>query len=64
MKSEPSSSSSPDSASVPALEHVSGARALLIELQEKIGERPELAEAISKLEAALSLLTLETGGLL
>jgi len=36
----------------------------MIELPETIGERPELAEAINKLESALSLLTLETGGLL
>lgn len=62
MKSEPESAQA--SGSAPVLEHVSGARALLIELQEKIGERPELAEAINKLETALSLLTLETGGLL
>ena len=64
MKPEPESGQKPTSGNVPAVEHVSGARSLLIELQEKIGERPELAEAISKLESALSLLTLETGGLL
>jgi len=64
MKPEPQSGPSRASGNVPAAEHVSGARALLIELQEKIGERPELAEAINKLESALSLLTLETGGLL
>ena len=64
MKPELGSSSDQNSANAPAVEHVSGARALLIELQGKIGERPELAEAISKLETALSLLTLETGGLL
>jgi hypothetical protein len=43
---------------------VSGARELLVALREKIGEHPELAEAINKLETALSLLTLDTGGLL
>jgi hypothetical protein len=48
----------------PALRHVSHAKALLIGLQERIGDHPELSEAINKLEAALSLLTLETGGLL
>jgi len=65
MKMKPEGSSlNQNSANAPALEHVSGARALLIELQEKIGERPELADAINKLETALSLLTLETGGLL
>lgn len=44
--------------------HVAGARESLKELQEKIGEHPELSEAITKLEMALSLLTLQTGGLL
>lgn len=48
----------------PALEHVSGAHELLHALRQRIGEHPELAEAISKLESALSLLTLETGGML
>ena len=64
MKPEPQSGPRQAPGNAPAVEHVSGARALLIELQEKIGERPELAEAINKLESALSLLTLETGGLL
>ncbi|HEX8814816.1 MAG TPA: hypothetical protein VF753_04885 [Terriglobales bacterium] len=48
----------------PALRHVSHAKALLIGLQGRIGDHPELSEAITKLESALSLLTLETGGLL
>jgi len=64
MKPDPQSRPSQAPSNAPAAEHVSGARALLIELQETIGERPELAEAINKLESALSLLTLETGGLL
>jgi hypothetical protein len=53
-----------NAANAPALEHVSGARELLISLQEKIGKRPELAEAIDKLESALNILTVQTGGLL
>jgi hypothetical protein len=48
----------------PALQHVSRAHELLVTLRGKIGEHPELAEAITKLETALSLLTLDTGGLL
>ena len=48
----------------PALDHVSGAHELLNALRKRIGEHPELAEAITKLETALSLLTLETGGML
>jgi hypothetical protein len=55
---------SPDRKSNPALEHVAGARQLLTTLQERIGEHPELAEAILKLENALSFLTANTGGLL
>jgi hypothetical protein len=64
VKPESHTSANQSSGKAPVLEHVSGARALLIELQKKVGERPELAEAINKLETALSLLTLETGGLL
>jgi len=52
------------SKTTPALEHVSGAHELLSALRKRIGEHPELAEAITKLETALSLLTLETGGML
>ena len=48
----------------PAVEHVSGARELLINLQEKVGRHPELAAAIDKLESALNILTVQTGGLL
>jgi hypothetical protein len=48
----------------PAVEHVSGAHELLNNLRKRIGEHPELAEAITKLESALSILTLETGGML
>jgi hypothetical protein len=47
-----------------AAEHVAGAHQLLKALQERIGEHPELAEAILKLENALSVLTVKTGGLL
>jgi hypothetical protein len=48
----------------PAVEHVAGAHHLLKALQHKIGEHPELAEAITKLEVALSILTVKTGGML
>jgi hypothetical protein len=49
---------------LPAVEHVSHAHQLLNALQKRIGEHPELAEAITKLETALSLLTVKTGGML
>jgi hypothetical protein len=64
MNPETGTGSTENSEFNPALHHVSHARALLIGLQDRIGTHPELAEAISKLEAALSLLTLETGGLI
>lgn len=48
----------------PAIEHVSGAHELLQALRKRIGEHPELAEAIVKLETALSILTVKTGGML
>jgi hypothetical protein len=48
----------------PVLEHVSRAHELLNSLRKRIGEHPELGEAITKLEIALSLLTVKTGGML
>jgi hypothetical protein len=51
-------------AHTPVVEHVSGAHELLNSLRKRIGEHPELAEAITKLETALSMLTVKTGGML
>ncbi|MGB6675206.1 MAG: hypothetical protein WBE44_00810 [Terriglobales bacterium] len=48
----------------PVVEHVSSAHELLNALRKRIGEHPELGEAITKLETALSLLTVRTGGML
>jgi hypothetical protein len=48
----------------PAVEHLSSAHELLNNLRKRIGEHPELGEAITKLETALSLLTVKTGGML
>jgi hypothetical protein len=47
-----------------AAEHVASARTILQELQKKVGTHPELGEAITKLEMALNLLAVQTGGLL
>jgi hypothetical protein len=47
-----------------AAEHLADARQLLKSLQEQVEGHPELDEAIVKLELALSVLTLQTGGLL
>ena len=48
----------------PAVEHVEGAHDLLKALRARIGEHPELSEAITRLEMALNTLTLKTGGML
>ena len=45
-------------------EHVSGAHELLESLRQRIGEHPELGQAITHLEMALSILTVKTAGLL
>jgi hypothetical protein len=47
-----------------AAEHVASAHQVLKALQEKIGEHPELGDAITRLEMALSILTVKTGGML
>jgi len=47
-----------------AAEHVASARQILKGLQEKVGDHPELGEAITKLEMALNILAVQTGGLL
>ncbi|MGA9797550.1 MAG: hypothetical protein WBQ68_00960 [Terriglobales bacterium] len=47
-----------------AAEHVAGAHRLLKVLQEKIGEHPEIGQAVNKLEMALAILEIKTGGML
>jgi hypothetical protein len=44
-------------------EHLQGVHALLMALQDKIGEHPLLAEAILKVEMALNTLGIKTGGM-
>ena len=64
MPSPKSPESGPKPEHLPAIEHVSSAQELLHALRKRIGEHPELEEAIVKLETALSLLTVRTGGML
>jgi len=45
-----------------ATAHIAGAHQILRTLQEKMGQHPELATAITKLEMALSILAVKTGG--
>jgi hypothetical protein len=45
-------------------EHVTAAYRLLKALQDKIGEHPEIGQAVNKLETALAILEIRTGGML
>jgi hypothetical protein len=56
--------SKPDPGARQAAEHVAGAHRLLKALQEKIGAHPEIGQAIHKLETALAILEVQTGGML
>jgi hypothetical protein len=49
---------------VQAAAHIASARQILKTLQEKIGEHPEIGAAITKLEMALNVLAVQTGGVL
>jgi hypothetical protein len=64
MPSENASDATKDAGQTKAVKHVSGARELLKTLRERVGEHPELGEAITELEMALSILTVQTAGLL
>ena len=44
--------------------HVKSAHQILKTLEEKIGVHPEIGEAITKLEMALNVLAIKTGGML
>ena len=54
----------PESGSGEAAQQVAGAHALLKVLEVKVGEHPEIGQAIHKLEIALNILGLETGAML
>lgn len=47
-----------------AAAHIAGARQILKTLQDKVGKHPEIGEAITKLEMALNILAVKTGGVL
>jgi hypothetical protein len=47
-----------------AAEHVAEAHRKLSRLQQQLDKHPDLEEAISSLEMALSILTTKTGGML
>ncbi len=47
-----------------ATQHLSEAHQMLKSLREKLDQHPELDDAIERLEMALSILAVETGGML
>jgi hypothetical protein len=54
----------PEQKSAEVEDHIAGAHRILTALQEKIGPHPEIGSAITKLEMALNVLAIQTGGLL
>jgi len=54
----------PKQTSAEAEMHIRSAQQILKALQKKIGEHPEIGAAITKLEMALNVLAVETGGML
>jgi hypothetical protein len=54
----------PEKQSAEAEAHIASAHQILKALQEKIGPHPEIGAAITKLEMALNVLAIQTGGLL
>ncbi len=62
MPTQEPPSSAPNSKQ--AAEHVAAANQLLKVLQAKIGEHPEIGEAVNKLEMALAILGVQTGAML
>ncbi len=45
-----------------AAAHIASAHQILKALEEKIGKHPELGAAVTKLEMALNILAIKTGG--
>ena len=61
---ETESKQNPEHNPAQAAAHIASAHEILKGLEEKIGEHPELVTAINKLEMALSILAVQTCGLL
>jgi hypothetical protein len=61
---ETPSERNPEQDATQAAVHISTAHKILKALQEKIGKHPELGAAITKLEMALNILSVKTGGML
>jgi hypothetical protein len=61
---ETQSKRNPEQNPAQAAAHIASAHEILKTLQEKIGKHPELGAAITKLEMALNILAVKTGGML
>jgi hypothetical protein len=61
---ETGTSNKPDSTGREAVQHVAEAHSLLQTLRAEIDQHPGLEEAISRLEMALNILSVKSGGLL
>ncbi|MGA2019223.1 MAG: hypothetical protein ABSH02_01440 [Candidatus Sulfotelmatobacter sp.] len=61
---ETPSERNPESKPAEAEAHIKSAHQILKALQEKIGVHPEIGAAITKLEMALNVLAIKTGGML
>jgi hypothetical protein len=61
---DPQSEGKTDHDSAQAAAHIVSAQQILKALEQKIGEHPELGAAITKLEMALNVLAVQTGGML
>ena len=64
MQPNPSPSTSPNQQPETAAAQLTHAHTLLKNLEQKVGEHPELGQAIHKLEMALAILGVQTGGML
>jgi hypothetical protein len=64
MEPETTGKPRPGQERVQAVQHVSEAHHILKTLQKELDQHPGLEEAIRKLEMALSILTVKTGGML
>ena len=62
MSAQPTPNTPPDSIS--ATEHLTTAQVLLKTLESRIGQHPELGQAIHKIESALTILGVQTGAML
>jgi hypothetical protein len=61
---EAQSKRSPEQDPAQAAAHIASAHEILKALQDKIGKHPEIGVAITKLETALNILAVKTGGVL